>query len=372
MITEQKKRMIYVLTAVLLAAVLCSTATSLFTAKAVFDLRSEKEAAAQPKEDGVPIMGGQFEIRSTLPISDAYKSGSDAGLDEKQKETLSMATAVLEEIIKDGMSDYEKEKAVYDWMSTKLTYDTGVLQVIPKTSSDSDNPYGTLKYHNAVCVGYATTFRMFMQMLNIECMVVHNSEAYHSWNLVKLDNEWYHVDVYFDQGTGGYASFNLNDEQRGSIQSWDRNFFPAASGTKYNYAIQNKTPLKDIYEIPQRLRAAMDEGQSFLSFSFDAIDEAHAQIVESMFTDLTSYTTSSPEYRNFFVNHNWLHVSGTEYVLSIQISGFEKDDQTGVKVSPEALEKVEQALTNAFGKPTEAPELDDSANTDTVITRAAS
>lgn len=259
MITEQKKHMIYIVTAIILVAVLCSTATSLFTAKAVYDLRSEKEAAEQTQEDDVPIMGEQFKIRSTLAISDAYKSGSDAGLDEKQKETLSMATAVLKEIIKDGMSDYEKEKAVYDWMSTKLTYDTGVLQVIPKTSSDSDNPYGTLKYHNAVCVGYATTFRMFMQMMNIECKVVHNKEAYHSWDLVKLDNEWYHVDVYSDQGNGSYANFNLNDEQRGTAQAWDREYFPAATGTKYNYAILNKVPLKDIYDIPQQLRAAMDQ-----------------------------------------------------------------------------------------------------------------
>ena len=102
-----------------------------------------------------------------------------------------MAAAVLDEIITEDMTDYEKELAVYDWMTHSLQYDTGVLQVIPRTEADADNPYGTLKYHNAVCVGYATTFRLFMQMLDIDCMVVHNTDAYHSWDLVKLDRpDW--------------------------------------------------------------------------------------------------------------------------------------------------------------------------------------
>lgn len=371
MITEQKKRIFYVLTAVILVAVLCSTVTSLFTAKAVYELRSEKDAATQTKEDNVPIMNDQFEIRSTLAISDAYKSGSDAGLDEKQKETLTMASAVLDEIITKDMSNYDKEKAVYDWMSTKLTYDTGVLQVIPKTSSDADNPYGTLKYHNAVCVGYATTFRLFMQMLDIECMVVHNKEAYHSWDLVKLDDEWYHVDIYSDQGTGSYANFNLNDEQRGSAQDWDRTFFPAATGTKYNYAILNKKPLKNIYDLPNQIRTAMDEKKGFLSFSFEVMDEAHAQIVESIFNNLKSYTAASANYSDLFVNHSWLHVSGTEYVLSIQILGFKNNEDDAKEVPAEAQEKVDRALTNAFGEPTESGGMSDSTEINTFSNKAA-
>ena len=139
------------------------------------------------QEDDVAV-GGEYYIRSTLPISDAYRSGDASALDARQAETLSMASAVLEEIIVEGMTDYEKEKAVYDWMCANLGHEGGVTTVVPTASEYSAAPYGVLKYGQAVCVGFATTFRMFMQMLGIDCMVVHNS--YHSWDLVSLDGEW--------------------------------------------------------------------------------------------------------------------------------------------------------------------------------------
>ena len=67
------------------------------------------------QEDDVAV-AGEYYIRSTLPISDAYKSGDTSALDSKQLETLSMASKVLDEIITDGMTPYDKELAVYDWM----------------------------------------------------------------------------------------------------------------------------------------------------------------------------------------------------------------------------------------------------------------
>lgn len=58
-------------------------------AKEIHALRAEQSAKGETKEDGVTIMG-QYTIRSTLPISDAYRSGNTSGLDSKEKETLDM------------------------------------------------------------------------------------------------------------------------------------------------------------------------------------------------------------------------------------------------------------------------------------------
>ena len=155
--TDTKKNTLTILAVVLTIAVIFSACTSIFTAKAVYDLRAEAKAQTETQEDGVVILD-QYEIVSTLPISEAYRSGNTNGLSAKDKETLELASAVLKEIITEDMTPYEKEKAVYDWMAKELSYDTGALQVVPQTSADCDNPYGTLKYHNAVCVGYATPF----------------------------------------------------------------------------------------------------------------------------------------------------------------------------------------------------------------------
>ena len=63
------------------------------------------------REDGVTI-GGQYQIRSTLEISDAYKAGDPSGLSDADRETYDMASKLLSEIITDGMTDYEKARAL--------------------------------------------------------------------------------------------------------------------------------------------------------------------------------------------------------------------------------------------------------------------
>lgn len=348
MTTEKKKIAAVILAVVLLAGVIFSAAASLVTVRAVNELKSASGlTTGQTQEDDVPIMNGEFWIRSTKQISDAYRSGNSAGLSPKDKETLEMASAVLDEIITEDMTPYEKEKAVYDWMTTELTYDTGVLQVIPQTNEDCDNPYGVLKYHNAVCVGYATTFRLFLQMLDMECMVVHNHDLYHSWNLVKLDDDWYHVDVYSDQGAASYANFNMNDEMASQDHDWDRDFFPAATGLTYNYAIQNKEPMEDIYQIPTRLRQALEEQQRLVALGFAAIDEPHAQIVEAMLSSVQSFVDSG-DYGSLWMNWSWIHVTGSEYVLAVYINGFEQEEPLP-DISEEDQAKIEEAIDKAFG-----------------------
>lgn len=357
--TEQKKKTGWIiLAALVLAAVLLSTCASVFAAKGVYELQAGQSEGEKTQEDGVKILD-KYEIRSTLPISDAYRTGKTGGLSEKDKETLSMASAVLQEIIRDGMSDYEKEKAVYDWMATKLSYDTGALQVVPNTTADSDNPYGALKYHNAVCVGYATTFRLFMQMLEIPCMVVHNQEAYHSWNLVQLDGDWYHVDIYSDQGAGGYGNFNMNDDMAAAIHDWDRNFFPAATSLKYNYAYQNRVTVEDPYQVPALLRQAMEGQQGSLALSFANLDETGLQVVEGLLTGTEEVLNMSPDFQTLLLQHTWLPVNGGEHVVSLTISGYPQEETPKQELPAETQAKIGQAVQNAFGvDPSALPDRD--------------
>ena len=78
-------------------------------------IAEEEEKENEYIEDGFKV-GGEYEIRSTTHISDAYKSGDDSQLSEEDKKTLSMAEDVLDEVIEEGMSDYQKEEAVYKWL----------------------------------------------------------------------------------------------------------------------------------------------------------------------------------------------------------------------------------------------------------------
>lgn len=57
-----------------------------------------------------------------------------------------------------------------------------------------------MKYGVAVCQGYASTFKAFMDALGIECEYVKGlgNGGPHGWNRVKVNGEDYYIDVTWD------------------------------------------------------------------------------------------------------------------------------------------------------------------------------
>ena len=342
-----------VVAVVLTAGVVGSTTLSAFnlaTLKSYIATQNEDQNE-ETTEDYVTI-AEKYEIKPTTNISDAYKSGDTSKLTDREKETLDMAKDALKEMkIKDSMSDFEKEKAVYDWMTSSLQYDSGALTVIPSTQEDCDNPYGVLKYHNAVCVGYATTFRMFMQMMDIECMVEHNTEKYHSWDLVKIDGDWYITDIYSDQGNGNYAHFNMTDSMWGQEQNWDHDFFPAANSLKYNMAYQNKETVDDIYDIPKALRKAMNDKKGAIMIAFNKeIKESDAEIANAIASSISDLLMNG-NYKDMpyaLNSYNWVKdPDGDNYLFNVSMGSYNTIDNAQ-NLSDKELEKVNTAVQKAF------------------------
>ena len=170
-------------------------------------------------EEGSPAAGTKSEVKpagvcpeyynvvpeklfyDTAPIVQAYKTGSRTGLDKMQNEILDKAAEILDWIITDDMTDYEKELAVHDYIVQNCTYDEGSRAVIPKPAENSDNPYGALVNGIAICTGYATSFRLLTEMLGIPCEYVYYFEpdkTDHAWNVVTIDGAKYYVDVTWD------------------------------------------------------------------------------------------------------------------------------------------------------------------------------
>lgn len=345
-------RIMYVVTPVMLVLLLALNVFTIFKVKALEESAGGDETEDVAQENDVTI-GGEYVIKATTQISDAYKSGNTSNLSDKDKETLSMAKSVLDEIIADGMSDYEKELAVYKWMTTNIGFDSDSMTVIPEDESKPvDNPNGVLKNHEAVCVGYATTFRLFMQMLGIDCMVVHDSYLSHSWDLVKLDGQWYHTDIYSDVGSGegNFSHFNLNDETMMNQQEWNLDFFPAADGYKYNYAYVNRTQCKDVYTIPEQVRAAINEQQGVVSFDFgDEISVDIYNIADTIMNQIENAVVSGGDY-GIGLSWSWLDADG-DNIFCVYIS-YEKntDDPTvDPDVTDETQQKIDDAVNKAFG-----------------------
>lgn len=360
-----KGKLVVVLAVFLAVCIVASTVMSVCSLASIGKVKNEVASINGNTEDvnrenDVTIMG-EYTIESTEKISDAYKKGSDAGLDDKDKETLKLASDVLKEIITEDMSDYDKEKAVYDWLVKNIGQDKGLLTVIPSSGKDSDNPYGVLKYHDAVCVGYATTFRLFMQMMDIECMVVHNTEMYHSWDLVKLDGKWYHTDVYSDADTGNYANFNMNDDIASIGHDWNMDFFPAADGTKYCYAFMNKEEAEDIFDIPAAVKAQLDAQNYVFAIGFkkQPVND-DAATVNTIMNSLTDRINM--DYTDTYIDWNWLKDEDNKYVLRVVIN---TSTESNGDISQEVAEKIGKRIAKAFGDSDSWPVTYNSENPET-------
>ncbi|MBR3737629.1 MAG: transglutaminase domain-containing protein [Eubacterium sp.] len=339
---EKKLTGFMIFISVLLCLSLAVSGVNLFSQRVTANEIKKIQGASEDvdREDDVTI-AGNYTIKSTLNISDAYKSGDTSKLDDNDKETLDMAKAIIDEVIKKGMSDFEKEKAIYDWLTAQLKNNTGILTVIPTRIGDSDNPHDVLKYRTAVCVGYATTFRMFMQMFDIECKVIHSSDLTHSWDLVKLDDGWYHTDCYMDSETNNYQNFNMDDNRCSQGHDWTKEFFPAANGKKYNYIFSICDELKDIYAIPKWLTNAIIDKKNIISCTFKKeINEKNENTAQYMVQQLVDQLDTGDK---FSLSFDWMLNDKGQYVLCFYID-FYNDDHVEVD------EKTEEKVMNAVNK----------------------
>ncbi len=108
-------------------------------------------------------------------------------------------TKVISENITSDMSEYDKVKAIHDYIILTTDFDIENLN----NNSISDESYsakGTLINHLAVCQGYAEAFKLIMTELGIGCHIItgYADNELHAWNIVRIDNEWYQVDVTWD------------------------------------------------------------------------------------------------------------------------------------------------------------------------------
>ena len=312
-------------------------------------------------EDGFKV-GGEYEIRSTTHISDAYKSGDESQLSAEDKETLKMAGDVLDEVIEDGMSNYDKEEAVYQWLVKNIGHGSGGTISRPGMNRSAFTPHDVLTSRSAVCVGYATTFRMFMNMLGMECRIVHNE--YHSWDLVKLEGEWYHVDVYSDAHGTLYSNFNMTDAVCRSGHNWDESALPEAKGVKYSPAVRKGVEVDNVLAVPAALKTALDEtsGSTTAFFKFKApLTDEQISTAEYLVGLLESALRMALE-NDFYMRAMWYPGEGDTEILGLSIERYgESDEPDAFDPQSETAKQVIRAIAEAFELDPAMLGLDDSS-----------
>lgn len=311
----------------------------------------EQEKENTYQEDGFKV-GDEYEIISTTHISDAYISGDASKLkNTEDKKTLEMASDVLKKIIKKDMSNYEKELAVYEWMYKNVGQGSGSAISLPGASNEqSFTPYGVLTNRNAVCVGYATTFRLFMNMLGMDCHIVHND--YHSWDLVELEKDgWYHVDIYSDvSGKSRYRNFNMTDAIAKTSHEWDGSALPEAKGVKYSYAVQNGKQLKDVYAVPAEFKKAIDKKKTSGFYKFKKpLKREQLGIVDLMYNQMNAALSSASGFESWSLSGSWYEDEQGNYILGLFAANYEEMEESNIDANSKEGKKVTEAVSKAFG-----------------------
>lgn len=172
----------------------------------------------------------------------AWQAGDASSLSGQNLAVYERAAEILGSIITLGMSQYDQELAVHNYLASNLEYDEKMLGHASTAGADPESftPYGGLVEGKVICYGYSSSFQLLMDMLGIQCLTVDGTANWengpHSWNMVNLDGDWYHVDVGWDDPVNGepyLRYFNRASDDpvmRESNRKWDESAYPVAAG----------------------------------------------------------------------------------------------------------------------------------------------
>lgn len=154
----------------------------------------------------------------TAFCSNEYRLGTtrtalNTKMDTEIKRYLSLVNGVS--------SDYKKELIIHDEIINQAQYafDDKGNPSVEKWAHSIVGVFDT-SYNKVVCEGYAKAFQLLMNACGIECIYIPGTAngSGHGWNKVKLDGDWYNVDVTWDDPTSGndtpilsHDYFNVTD-----------------------------------------------------------------------------------------------------------------------------------------------------------------
>ena len=216
----------------------------------------------------------------TLTLSIHYNESTDV-IQKKQGEIIAKANEVVASIIKDGMKDDEKRKAIYDYLNDNAKYDDAALESAEQNNfknvdaqfNDSFTTYGILVKGVGVCASYASVYKLLSDLSGLDSIVVTgaSSGVPHAWNKVKIGNEWFHVDATNNLTNSGipYFLYNANDETAASQETiadkdyWidsELELFHGESDAN-DYYVQNELEVASVNEYKTKTESELKNGE---------------------------------------------------------------------------------------------------------------
>lgn len=223
------------------------------------------------------ILSEKIRIDLSYTIND--KNELDTKIDQMD-EIIQLYIANLE-----NKSDFEKELIIHDALALDTKYYSEITD-ISKVPEQYHTIYGTFIEKQAVCDGFAKAMQILLDRVGIENIFVTGmlGEVPHAWNMVKLENEWYHLDLtsnkYIKEADGStktvvHTYFNVTDEfiQKSHIID-NKELNPLANAQVNNYYTKTNSYISTTDDFDRRIKelVQVQNNKNALEFATDVID----------------------------------------------------------------------------------------------------
>lgn len=279
-------------------------AVGYFTIDAPLNEMQLSEAVEAYKNDHPEV----FWLKSDFQYIDNYDStslflsysvqpdNSDPDRLKKAKEKFNKTVDKIVDGAPKNATDYELELYANDYLVDNCVYDKEAAESEELEGHEND-AYGALVEKKAVCEGYSRAFQLLCNRLGVDCISISGSGdgESHAWNNVRLDGEWYEVDVTWNDTDGDtefpiYDYFNLPSDEFSESHStsplysetslseyvnsdcYYNVFAPVCTGTKYyyySYSCVSVDDINDSEEITNAIAQAAKDGEEFFDFVID-------------------------------------------------------------------------------------------------------
>lgn len=140
---------------------------------------------------------------------------------------------LIQDLITPEMKDYEREWVIANYLASNLIY-------APRDTDISHTMQGALMEGVAVCDGYAKSAMYLLNSIGVPTQFVTGTAngGPHAWNLVKLGDGYYHVDLTWadsdEERIGKFYNYlNETDAYMKLSHRWEEEKYPKASSMTY-------------------------------------------------------------------------------------------------------------------------------------------
>lgn len=235
-----------------------------------------------------------------------------------------------------GQDDFSKLCSFHDALVRKCVY-----------TDKAESPYtayGCLVEGEAVCEGYSKAFLLLCQRAGIDCIPVfgvtnEDGGTAHMWNKVRLEGEWYNVDVTWDDPVSSIGEdfvrhdyLCITDDMILTDHTFEENGlmkYPAAEGEKFNFFRWSGLYIDDVSKADDILLAAIGQkvflGEKYvqvLCSDRDVYDRVYSREFEEDAdgnTRIFGILSSAAYASNGTLNSNTYSVSKNDSALTLTV-----------------------------------------------------